>query len=225
MDFNTNNYNDLNDVRGRANAGLTTGIIGTALGALNTLGGIGGVVGALGGLGGAPAPANNIQYQAAPPAAPANVAGTFPGFIPTMQVDPCVNRYELGLQQQLAQKDALIALRDANTYVDQKLLQLYQYTDSKLREIEAVNAAQAVQNQANKDSFQMVSERMACVRNDLENQIKAEKNARCCADNSIITYVNATFYPKQVANVTTGTETTAQVLYNPLPACDCGCGC
>ncbi len=224
MDFNTNNCrNDDYDLRSRANAGLTTGIIGTALGALNTLGGIGGVVGALGGLGGGTAPANNVQVQGSAPAA--NVAGTFPGFIPTMQIDPCVNRYELGLQQQIAAKDSQIALRDANTYVDQKLLQLYQYTDGRLREIEAINAQQAVQNQANKDSFQMVSERMACVRNDLENQIKAEKAARCCADNSIVTYVNATFYPKQVANVTTGTETTAQVLYNPLPACDCGCGC
>lgn len=213
MEFNTNtNCHQDYDLRSRANAGLTTGIIGTALGALNTLGGIGGVVGALGGLG------------AAAPASAPNVAGTFPGFIPTMQIDPCVNRYELGLQQQIAAKDSQIALRDANTYVDQKLLQLYQYTDGRLREIEAVNAQQAVQNQANKDSFQMVSERMACVRNDLEGQIKAERAARCCADNAIVTYVNATFYPKQVADVTTGATTTAQVLYNPLPACDCNCG-
>lgn len=201
MEFNTNTQG----LNAKANAGLVTGIIGSALGTLNTLGGAGNLAGILGGILPANAPVPNV--------------------VQTMQIDPCVNRYELGLQQQLAQKDALIALRDANTYVDQKLLQLYQYTDSKLREIEAVNAAQAVQNQANKDSFQMVSERMACVRNDLENQIKAEKNARCCADNSLVTYMNATFYPKLVADITAGTTTTPQVLYNPLPACDCGCGC
>lgn len=201
MEFNTNTQG----LNAKANAGLTTGIIGTALGALNTLGSAGNLAGILGGILPANAPVPNV--------------------VQTMQIDPCVNRYELGLQQQIAQKDAQIALRDANTYVDQKLLQLYQYTDSKLREIEAVNAAQAVQNQANKDSFQMVAERLACTRNDLENQIKAEKNARCCADNSLVTYMNATFYPKLVADITAGTTTTAQVLYNPLPACDCGCGC
>ena len=131
----------------------------------------------------------------------------------------------MGLQQQIAQKDSQIALRDANTYVDQKLLQLYQYIDGRNREQDAINTQQAVLNQANKDSFQMVSERLACVKNELEGQIKAEKAARCCADNSLVTYMNATFYPKLVADITAGTTTTAQVLYNPLPACDCGCGC
>lgn len=201
MEFNTNTQG----LNAKANAGLVTGIIGSTLGILNTLGGAGNLAGILGGILPANAPVPNV--------------------VQTMQIDPCVNRYELGLQQQIAQKDSQIALRDANTYVDQKLLQLYQYIDGKLREIEAVNAAQAVQNQANKDSFQMVTERLACTRNDLENQIKAEKAARCCADNSLVTYMNATFYPKLVADITAGTTTTAQVLYNPLPACDCGCGC
>lgn len=53
---------------------------------------------------------------------------------------------------------------------------------------------------------------------------QAERRARCCADNSIVNYANATFYPKMVADVTTGTGTTAQTLYNPLPDCgDCCC--
>ena len=50
-----------------------------------------------------------------------------------------------------------------------------------------------------------------------------EAERRCCGDNSIVTYANATFYPKQVADVTTGTTTTAQTLYNPLPKCGCSC--
>lgn len=199
--------------RGVGNAGLTTGIIGTALGALNTLGNAGGLTGLLG-----INPANN-QTTAMP-----NIPGTFPGYIPTMQVDPCVNRYELGLQQLIAAKDSQIALRDANTYVDQKFLQLYQYMDGRNREQDAINTQQAVLNQANKDSFQMVTERMACCKNELEEKINAEKAARCCADNAIVNYVNATFYPKLVADVTAGTTTTAQVLYNPLPACECACG-
>ena len=51
-----------------------------------------------------------------------------------------------------------------------------------------------------------------------------EAERRCCADNSIVTYANATFYPKMVADVTTGTTTTAQTLYNPLPKCGGCCG-
>lgn len=205
MEFNTNTQG----LNAKANAGLATGIVGSALGAINTLGNAGGLAGLLG--------------LNTPAPAPANIPGTFPGYIPTMQVDPCVNRYELGLQQQIAAKDSQIALRDANTYVDQKLLQLYQYIDGRNREQDAINTQQAVLNQANKDSFQMVSDRLICVKNELEGQIKAEKAARCCADNAIVNYVNATFYPKLVADVTAGTTTTAQTLYNPLPACESAC--
>ena len=71
----------------------------------------------------------------------------------------------------------------------------------------------------------MVSERMQCCCNSLEEKICAEVNARKCADNTLVNYVNATFYPKQVADVTTGTATTAQTLYNPLPVNNSGCGC
>ena len=51
-----------------------------------------------------------------------------------------------------------------------------------------------------------------------------EAERRCCADNSIVTYANATFYPKQIADVTVGTTTVAQTLYNPIPKCG-GCDC
>ena len=37
--------------------------------------------------------------------------------------------------------------------------------------------------------------------------------------------MNATFYPKMVADVTTGTATTAQPTYDPLPLDDCNCDC
>lgn len=121
----------------------------------------------------------------------------------------------------------LNGLGDANTFTDQKILEVYKYFDGELRDIRSNLSAQAVQNQKTSDSFQMVSERMQCCCNSLEEKIRAEKAARQCADNSIVTYANATFYPKMVADVTTGTATTAQTLYNPLPAqgCDCNRGC
>lgn len=137
-----------------------------------------------------------------------------------------VNRYELGLQQQLAAKDSEIALRDANIYNDQKSLEMYRYIDGRMREVETVLAQQAVQNQANRDSFQLMQERLECCKNELCGAITRERDDRKCSDNTLVTYMNATFYPKQVADVTVGTTMTPQTTYNPLPACTCGgCGC
>lgn len=185
--------------KGIGTAGLTTGIIGTGLGALNALGGGGGILGNLLGIGGNPALYNSDNMP--------------------------VTRYELGLEQSNAAKDAEIALLKANTYQDQKSLELYKYIDSELRAIRDVQAQQAVHNQRTEDSFVIARQDIAAVKAELSCQIEAERKARCCADNAIVTYANATFYPKMVADVTVGTETTAQVLYNPLPQCGCGCGC
>lgn len=181
--------------KGVAGAGLGLGIAGTSLGVLNSLGGLGSMAGLFGG------PARGGCSE-----------------------DHCVNRYELGLIQENSTLKSDIALRDANTYNDQKMLEMYKYIDGRFREFEGQLGAQAVKNQATQDSFQIVNERIGCVQKELDGKICAESKARRCADNSIITYVNATFYPKQVADVTTGTTTTAQTLYNPLPIDNCCCG-
>lgn len=182
--------------KGVGTAGLTTGIIGTGLGALNALGG-GGLLGGLLGIGNQGCCSENMA----------------------------VSRYELGLEQANAAKDAEIALLKANTYQDQKTLELYRYIDGELRDIRAVQSQQAVHNQRTEDSFTIARQDIAAVKAELACQIEAERKARCCADNAIVTYANATFYPKMVANVTVGAETTAQTLYNPLPKCGDGCGC
>lgn len=134
-----------------------------------------------------------------------------------------VNRYELGLQQQIAEKDAQIALRDANTYNDQKNLELYKYFDGELKDVRRELAAQAVVNQKTADGFEMAKRDLDCCCSRLETAIQNEARERRCKDNQIITYTNATFYPKMVADVTTGTTTTQQQLYNPLSD-DCCCG-
>ena len=135
-----------------------------------------------------------------------------------------VSRYELDREQQLAAKDSEIALLKANTYNDQKSLEMYAYIDGQLKDIRKTLCDQAVHNQRTEDSFALVRQDVECVRSELSKDIKIEAERRCCADNSIVTYANATFYPKQVADVTTGTGTTAQTLYNPLPKCG-GCDC
>lgn len=174
--------------KGVANAGLTTGIIGTALGALN-----GGLLNWGGWNGAGNGTMNGAMYGG---------CGS----------DRLVNRYEMSQEQRISDLQSQIALRDANIYNDQKSLELYKYIDGQLNAINAQLGAQAVQNQATKDSFQLLQERLCC-----------EEKARKCADNAIVNYANATFYPKMVADVTTGTTTTAQTLYNPLPVDTCGC--
>lgn len=201
---------------GVAKGGLTTGIIGTSLGALNSLALMGSGVNALGNLG-----RNNGETVIVNPG--------FGGYGFYGNGEPCcsenipVNRYELSLQQQIAQKDSEIALRDANTYNDQKMLEMYKYIDGQLKDIRQQACEQAVINQKTSDSFQIVSERMDCLRRDMNTAICNEARERKSSDNILVTYMNATFYPKSVADVTVGTTTTQQVTYNPLPCCDDCC--
>lgn len=98
--------------RGVGAAGLTTGIIGSALGVLN--GGLGGVLN--GGMTGHHMGCGNDM------------------------------RYELDQEQRISELQAGIALRDANVYNDQKLLELYKYIDGKFTGVEQQLCQQNVVN-------------------------------------------------------------------------------
>lgn len=199
--------------KGVAGAGLGLGIAGTALGLMNGAGWLGNVANGVRTVSGCA----GSDFAAAMMAANmTRSCGSNPEY---------VTQREMDLQQQLAVKDSQIALRDANTYSDQKMLEMYKYIDGRFREFEATLGAQAVQNQATKDSFQLVQQQVACDKQELMGAICRERDERKCGDNAIVNYVNATFYPKMVADVTTGTTTTAQSTYNPLPVSTCGCKC
>lgn len=207
--------------KGVAGAGLGTGIAGLSLGVLNSMGGLASLGGLFGGNGWNRSTAAQNDILTA--VLTADMVRGRSGVPCGSDCDPVTQR-EMRLTQQLAEKDTQIALRDANTFTDQKMLELYKYIDGKFVGVEAELAKQAVQNQATKDSFQLLQERQECCCNRLETAIQAEAKERRCGDNAIVNYVNATFYPKMVADVTTGTATTAQRTYNPLPVCDCDCG-
>ena len=49
--------------------------------------------------------------------------------------------------------------------------------------------------------------------------IALEAERRCCADGKIVNYSNQMFYPVSIADVTTGTTSTARIPFNPM----CGC--
>lgn len=176
---------------GKGNAGVALGVVGTVLGGLATIfnGGLGGWYGGN---------CNRAGWN--------NCGGE-------CSENSLVTRYELQQGQTIAAKDSRIALLEANTYNDQKSLEMYKYVDGRLKDIENRLCEQAVVNQKTADSFALV-----------QQDIAMEAERRCCGDNSIVTYANATFYPKMVADVTTGSTTTAQTLYNPLPKCGSCCG-
>lgn len=236
---------------GVAKAGLTTGIIGTSLAGLLGLGTLAGGNGILGGLGAkagnAAQAAENVALGAllAKNATPAPVqTSPMQGMIDYLVLqqlmgggynkcccneDHMVTRYDADKDAKIAHLETQVSLRDANTYTDQKLLELYQNLDGRIRAAEGQIAQQAVINQATVDKIALVEKEQECCCNSVKQMIATERDERRCGDNAIVNYVNATFYPKMIANVTTGTATTAQTLFNPLPVPApsgvCGCGC
>ena len=127
--------------------------------------------------------------------------------------DMPVTRYELAMQQEIAAKDSKISLLEANTYNDQKTLELYRYIDGKLNDINANLAAQAVRNQAFNDA-------LASTDYKFTQAIALEAERRECADCKIVNYVNSTFAPKLITDYTAGTTSAPAEVYNPLK---CGC--
>lgn len=105
--------------KGVAGAGLGLGIAGTTLSVLN--GGLGNLLG--GGCNGW----NNMHNCGC-------------------SENNLVNRYELGQESRISKLESEIALRDANIYNDQKLLELYKYIDGKFEGVNATLGAQAVWN-------------------------------------------------------------------------------
>jgi hypothetical protein len=94
---------------GKANAALTTGIIGTSgfgLGLLNSL-------------------SNGM-----------GLFGTAPKG-PVCSEDHTINRYEAAQAARIAELETEVKLRDANTYTDQKILEVYKYFDGETKQIRA----------------------------------------------------------------------------------------
>ena len=51
--------------------------------------------------------------------------------------------------------------------------------------------------------------------------IALEAERRECGDNKIVNYVNTTFVPRYIADMTVGTGTTQSSIFNPLCGCEC----
>lgn len=130
--------------RGVAGTGLGLGIAGTALGLLNNNNGLGGIV-------------NRV------------LGGTDAGLVCS---DNCyVNRYELNQANQIAELRSQIALRDANTYIDQKLLDVYKFVDGELKDMRQMQcdkwAAQGVINAKFESATDVLGSQVASINNTI----------------------------------------------------------
>lgn len=104
-------------------------------------------------------------------------------------------------------KDEIVAKSNADLFALYKG-QRDSYDDLKAQ-IDAINTKIAVQEAAQPWKDKAIYDAIA---------LEAER--RSCADNKIVGYVNQTFVPKYIADMTVGTTTTQQGIFNPL--C-CGC--
>ena len=129
--------------KGVAGSGLGLGIAGTALGVLN--GGLGNLLGGMG-----------MGY---------NGCGWNRGMpiVADCSDNHLVNRYEAGMAAKIADLETEVKLRDANTYTDQKLLELYKYFDGKLEHVDHKLCEQAVWNTAQSGALSCMAQQIAAL--------------------------------------------------------------
>ena len=133
-------------------------------------------------------------------------------------MDAPVTRYELGMEQQLAYKDAEIMELKANIFTDQKITESYKELRGMISNLQEVAAQQAIRNQGFSDAIREVQK-------DIDYKVALEAERRSCADCKIVDYSNSTFATKLIQPYGAGTEAgTPAPTYNPL-ACGSGCGC
>jgi hypothetical protein len=200
---------NINSVNGKANAGLTTAIVAAVLSFLN-LGNVGGAINHLIGCGCA---SNRGEAEALIAQIKAQAE------ISELKAKDYTDKTAQTLFNQIYAENKelsgyLCAERNRTTALEGRI-----ETDKAKAEVERLKAQ--IEQERAFFAFKSETDKRLCA---LENAIAVERDARECGDNAIVGYTNATFYPKQVADVTTGTTTTAQVTYSPL-RCSCGCGC
>ena len=75
--------------------------------------------------------------------------------------DHTVNRYELGLQQEIAAKDTRIGLLESNIYTDSKIADTYERLNTRINGIEAQICQQNVYNATNTAAIGCINNQIA----------------------------------------------------------------
>ena len=79
-----------------------------------------------------------------------------------------VSRYEMNMQNQIAEKDSKISLLESSIYTDQKLNDLRNYVDAKVGAVETAINAQAVYNATNTATI-------GCIKNQVDQLLGLTK--------------------------------------------------
>jgi uncharacterized protein YcfJ len=182
------------NTRGIAIGGLTTGIIGSALGLLNGNGN-----GLLGGLFG-----NGCNNNCGQP----NVY--------TLQQKECEDN--LALTRQLYE-NRLRDVAELNAFREKDIQEKFGLYQNDNANYNALNA-RISKLETNEAVMAAVEPYRMKIIND---KIALEAERRCCADNKIVGYLNGNFQPLYVADMTPATTSTERTTYNPLCDC-CGTG-
>lgn len=74
-----------------------------------------------------------------------------------------VSRYELSQESKISELQSQIALRDANTYNDQKLLEVYKYFDGKLEGVNQRLCDQSVWNATQTATIGCIAQQVAAL--------------------------------------------------------------
>lgn len=145
----------------------------------------------------------------------------FGGGHPCCSENMPVNRYEQGLVVENSELKQQVALRDSQVYTDRKIGEWAAFFNGKVEELQRATAEQAVKNAKIEGAFELVGERLNCVKNEFAQALCRERDERICGDNTLWNYANATFATKLVAGATPDTTNiTPQQTYNPF-SCAC----
>lgn len=74
-----------------------------------------------------------------------------------------VNRYEAAQSARIAELETEVKLRDANTYTDQKLLEVYRHFDHKIERVERQLCDQAVWNATQTGTISCMAQQIAAL--------------------------------------------------------------
>jgi hypothetical protein len=177
------------NTRGIAIGGLTTGIIGSALGLLNGNGN-----GLLGGLFGCN---NNCAGQPS---------------IYTLQEKECADNLEL---TKALYENRLRDIAELNAFREKDIAEkfaLYQNDNGNYNKL-----VERIANLEKNEAIMAAVEpyRMKII----NDKIALEAERRCCADNKIVGYLNGNFQPLYVADMTPATTSVERTTFNPLCDC------
>lgn len=89
--------------------------------------------------------------------------------------DMPVNRYEAAKDARISELETEVKLRDANTYTDQKLLDLYRFVNNKFERIDHQLCEQAVWNTAQTGTISCMAQQIAVLNGLTKTIVPADK--------------------------------------------------